>query len=73
MIEFDHTKRLTAADAMNHAYFIPSPSEMVKADGNEFQGDSLSKYNQYTLLIQPLLLGTGHTRPSTKTKKSSSS
>jgi hypothetical protein len=47
MIEFDHMKRITAADAMNHAYFIPNPSEMVKVDGNEFYGDSLSKYNQY--------------------------
>jgi len=45
LLEFDHKKRISAAQALNHPFFTPIPSEMHKLEGsNESVFDSGSKY-----------------------------
>lgn len=47
LLEFDQHKRLTAAQALNHSFFVPIPNEMIKIDGtNEVVSEALSRYNQ---------------------------
>lgn len=43
-------KRISAAAALNHSFFIPVPTGMQKVVGsNEFVVDALSKHSQYII------------------------
>jgi len=47
LLEFDHKKRVSSGQSLNHPYFVPIPSEMHKIHGsNESVSDALSRYNQ---------------------------